>query len=682
MMKRIEDIRIRNPFYHPLVTELIEDPTRYGKVFSQQILVGETLAVYQAANVVCLGPQGSGKSMILNLIRYPVISQWLKAHGRPPEPIKRMGPFLGISINLVRAAFHAFGRRSVSKIRSAGKVDQEIDAICAGDFLNHYLFREFLKGVQLLATPDGESLRQWMRIRQNKLDLEKIAREISSWGCWFGYYEDCCSIDSLLGKCEDRLNTWRSFLCANIDDIPEDVWRTKSMLGEAQHAMGNLLREMGTSSKPLSLFVVIDQYEVLRELNPTYGKSLQRLVNTLIKARDPVVFYKFGARTYDWGTELRIFGAESRIEVQRDYIQIDLAQILMRNEDGSGWLFPDFCLDVAYKRLRKEGGFRASKDQVKKMVGEWQAEKEASLYIKEPKRKSIVLKKLNNKIKGRIETLCAPETSPLELRLAGAWVLQKQQRNIEESVILNELGSYPWQMNKSWRKERVGVALLQIASIANQKPRFFGWNTILYLSGANISAFLLICSKIWDVAAKMGFQPLSESPIRVQDQSEGIYLASEEWFHRDRNEHSGGRQRYEVISRLGPSIHDALVGDLAISNPGYSGFSLRESDFGNIEEGRKVERYLENAVSWAILEERPHTSKFHEGARRRKWYLHPLLSPIFGIPYKRVKEPLYTDIKMVYAWIFESAKIKFGLTHRKRKAKVEHQGQLLFEEIE
>jgi hypothetical protein len=679
MMTRKNDIRIRNPFYHPLVTELIENPERYGKVFSQRILVGETLAIFQATNAVLLGPQGSGKSMILNLIRYPVLSQWIKVHGSPPPPLKSMSPFLGISINLVRAGFHAFGRRSVSKVRSSGQIDQELDATCAGDFVNHFLFREFLKGIEFLASPGGTDLKRWMNIPKNGINLDKIVYEISSWDCWFGYYESCRSFKDVLSKCEERLNIWRSFLCANIDEIPDPVWQTKSMIGQPQHCMGNMLRALATVPH-LALFVVIDQYEVLRELNPTYGTSLQRLVNTLFKARDPVVFYKLGARTYDWGIELRISGAESRIEFQRDYNQIDLASILMRNEDGTGWLFPDFCQDVAYKRLREEGGFRVSKDQIKKIVGGWNAEKEASLYFRDANRKIIVAKNLSDNLKDKIENVCGPNASSLELRLAAAWVLQKKQRSVAEIDIFAELPNKPWKKNKSWAKERVAVALLQIASMANQKSRYFGWQSIIYLSGANISAFLLICSKIWDIAAKVGMNPIKSDPLRCQDQSEGIHIASDEWLTRDRNEHTGGRHRYDFLNRLGPSIHDALLKDLAISNPGHSGFSLKESDLSNSMEGRKVGEFLQNAVSWAILEERPHTSKLREGATRHKWYLHPLLAPSFGIPFKRVKEPLYIDIKDVYEWIYENAKMKFAPSRKEKRDWTDLQEHLPFEE--
>lgn len=653
-----DEIRIRNPFHDPLVTELIEDPPLYREMFSERILVGETLQVFQPANVVLLGPQGSGKSMILNLVRYSVLSEWISPQGIPPAPLKHLEPFFGISVNLVRANFHIFGRRSISRIIKNSEGDRALDTICAADFLNHYLFREFLKGIEYILGHEANQLGTWLGIRKEKLKKDDIASKIATWDSWFGYYSDCHSLDDLVRKCEQRLSTWRSFLNANIDNIPRDIWESKSTLGDPLHAMGNLLNDISSRSGQLPLFVVIDQYEVLPELNPTHGTTLQQLVNTLIKARDPVVFYKIGARTHDWGNELRIWGAESRIEVQRDYIIINLADLLMRNEDGKGWLFPAFAEDVTYKRIKIEGHYRISRKRIKEIFGSWNPEKESCDYFRNELRKFDVIKNVSDEVKQRIKSICGPDSSPLNLRLAAAWALQKQQKGIAKHHILRELRDYPWE-RPWWRKERIGIALLQVASFANQKKLYCGWKTILYLSGANISAFLLLCAEIWDTATKMDFHPLKKYPLPPNVQSEAIYMASEKWHIRDQNEQIGGRQRYEVLNRLGSAIHDALIRNLAISNPGHSGFSLPETDLWKGEKGEKVAKFLQNGVNWAVFEERPHTSKIKEDVPRRKYYLHPLLSPVFAIPYIRVKEPLYVTIEEVYKWIFGGDKVKF-----------------------
>lgn len=670
-MRGKEIIRIRNPFHDPLVTELIEEPERYSEMFSERILVGETLEVFQPVNVVLVGPQGSGKSMILNLIRYIVLSEWISKHGKPPTPLKHISPFFGISVNLVRANFHVFGRRSVSRMMGRGDADQAVDAACAADFLSHYLFREFLNGIKFILSDKGPRLRDWLGIDRKSLESETFVNTMASWNAWFGYYSSCNSLDALLSKCEERLYIWRSFLNVNRDDIPKDVWESKSMLEESLHAMGNLLCSISPTSRRIPLFVVIDQYEVLPELNPSYGLMLQRVVNTLIKARDPVVFYKIGARTHDWGKELRVWGAESRIEVQRDYVMINLADILMRKEDAKGWLFPDLARDVANKRVKIEGHYKFPKRCMEEIFGKWNAAREAWLYF-DKSRKSVVLRKVSSTLKHKIESLCGPDSSPLDLRLAEAWVIERLQRHITEQELLKELQECPWR-KLWWQKERKEVALLQIASLARQKRLYFGWKSIIYLSGANISAFLLLCSEIWDMATKMDVHPLREIPLPPQVQTEGVYLASEKWCNRDRNEQIGGRKRYEVLSRLGPAIHNTLISDLAISNPGHSGFSLRETDLLGSERGEEVAKFLQKGVNWAVFEERPHTSKKpREATMRRKWYLHPLLSPTFAIPHKRVKEPLYVTVDEVYNWIYGKEEVKFGRVRQPIDKHIEH----------
>lgn len=669
-MTRKNMIRAKNPFHDPLVAELIEDPRRYRKMFSEQILIGETLQVFQPANVVLLGPQGAGKSMILNLVRYAVLKEWISKADTPPGPLKHIDPFLGISINLVRANFHAFGRRSVAKAMGLADDDHSLDASCASDFLINYLFREFLFGIQFLMSRDGQRFRKWLGIASNYLKEEELGRKIAAFKSWYGYYSQCESISSLLNKVNERLATWREFLNGNINEVPAAVWRSKASLEGPLHEIGNLLGAISPKAKKLPLFIVIDQYEVLPELNQRYGTKLQQVVNTLIKLRDPVVFYKIGARTHDWGSELRIWGADSRIEVQRDYAVINLADVLMKTED-SPWLFPDFARDVAYKRL-VEADYKVGKAQIDSMLGEWTAEREAKLYFKRPSGRVKSIGPVSDAVRRRILAICK-DTSPLELRLAGAWAIQRMKRKVPEDVILSELKPRPWVTNKWWRKERIGIALQQIASLANQKRRYFGWHTVMYLSGANISAFLLLCGEVWDMAIKMDADPTKKRSLSEIIQTEGIYLASERWGLRDKNENIGGRQRYSVLDRLGRAIRESLVEDFGISNPGHSGFSLREADFVSNEAGKKVARFLQNAVSWAIFEERPHTSKERKDLGRRKWYLHPILSPFFGIPHIRVKEPAYVDVKEVYEWIFGVGKIKFA--RRRREASQAQQRQ-------
>jgi hypothetical protein len=650
-------VRGRNPFRDTLVSELIEDPVRYQRMFSEHILVGETLQVFQPGNVVLTGPQGSGKSMILNLVKYSVLSRWIDEEDAPPTVLGAVQPYFGLYVNLVRANFHIFGRRSVQRA-VVGMDTTEVNAVCAADYLTHFLFHELVKGLMFLQSPEGEKFAAWLGV-DSKV-LKKAIAQIESWDAWFGYYAGLTSLPDLFRRSFERLNEWRRFLNANVDEISDEIWETKASMEQCLHLMGQLMRRVGLTGCVPHLFVVIDQYEALPELNARHGPHLQRIVNSLIKGRDPCVSYKIGARTHDWGRELRIWGAQSRIEVQRDYSVINLSDLLMRNENNKSWLFSRFARDVAMRRMADKG-YALVAGQVEQCFGKWNADNESRMYIKTARRLARAVGPVPEEIKRRLLEVCGRDPSPLDLRLAGAWFLQQRKRGVPQHELLKRLGELqgtsevPWR-HKWWRKERVGVALLQLASRTNQRRLYYGWKTIVELSGANITAFLLLCAEVWDNASKLDMDFLAGVPEDVQ--SNAVYDAAEKWRNRDRNENVGGRERYEILTRLGFAIHETLINDYAMSNPGHSGFSIREADFRLGEHANRVLILLQNAVSWAILEERTHTSKQQESARR-KYYLHPILSPVFAIPHTRVKEPLYASIDDMFRWFFSTEEVKF-----------------------
>ena len=218
------------------------------------------------------------------------------------------------------------------------------------------------------------------------------------------------------------------------------------------------------------------------------------------------------------------------------------------------------------------------------------------------------------------------------------------------------LESRPWNRNW-WHKERVEVALLQLASLSNQRKIYSGWESVLYLAGANITAFLVLCSEIWDEAAKLDIDPLHDGSIPPQVQTRGIRRASDKWRDRDRDDRRGGRYRYAAVNRLATAIARVLLDDYAISNPGHTGFSLNETQLIQDAAAQPLEDFLFSCVNWAILEERRHTSKLGEGRTRKKYYVHPLLSPVFNLPHKRVKEPIYVHVDTAVKWLTDDGPI-------------------------
>lgn len=656
-----------NPFMEAIATELIDTPDRYRALFSPAVLVGENLQLYRPVNAVLTGPLSSGKTMLLNLMRYSVMSSWLNEFSAPPEELAPLPPFLGISVNLTRAGFQTFGRRS-GGCGLPGVQPEEGQAAAAADYLTHYLFREFLNALLLLASPAGTALRDWLRVHNP--DEVGAGSAASGWSCWHGYYSGTADLQAIRARCEDRLRKWDSYLNLNVESVPSDVWETKASPQEALHEMGNLLSHissLGASSAPL--FVSIDQYEELRALGGGQGAMLQRVVNTLLKARDPAVYYKLGVRTHDWGHELRVWGSDATIEAGRDYIIIDLRELLMREENPRKWTFERFAVDVTRKRIQGLlGGLELSDQRVRSLFApKWNADEESRLYFQRNGTRAAraLIGGLPVKLADAVVKALGDAPSPLSLWLAACWVRQRLQREETEEEILSQVPAKPWS-RKWWVKERRHAALLQIASIANERKRYYGWRSIVYLSGGNIYAFLLICSHMWDVAVKQGYSPLEGDGLPINAQTYGIRKASSVWLERDMREHEDGPLRSAFVQRLRRAIRAAVVDDRALSNPGHSGFSLDELELAGAADAAQVRQFLEKGVGWAFFEERKHTPKQRGKGRRRKFYLHPLLAPELGIPYIRVKEPYYVELSTVWEWIFSpESTISFSRDARK-----------------
>ena len=90
-----------------------------------------------------------------------------------------------------------------------------------------------------------------------------------------------------------------------------------------------------------------------------------------------------------------------------------------------------------------------------------------------------------------------------------------------------------------------------------------------------------------------------------------------------------------------------LIADKTMSYPGANGFSLRVDD---LEKDDRLREFLRQAVGYGDLYEAPHTSKT-PGEKRLKYYLAPILSPIFRIPSVHTKEPEYSNIAQANKWL-------------------------------
>ena len=89
-----------NPFHELYMTETIR-PNDFVDVFSP-LLVSDAMELFQPGNVVLMGVQGSGKSMLLALLKPQVQIAYRRAERSFPVP-DEFNRFIGAGLNLTRS---------------------------------------------------------------------------------------------------------------------------------------------------------------------------------------------------------------------------------------------------------------------------------------------------------------------------------------------------------------------------------------------------------------------------------------------------------------------------------------------------------------------------------------------------------------------------------------------------
>ncbi|MEO7174086.1 hypothetical protein, partial [Flavobacterium sp.] len=87
-----------NPFDSLYMTETV-DADSFVALFSP-LLVHETSALFRPGNVVLMGTQGSGKSMLLALLKPDTKLAFKRA--QTPFPAAGEGPYIGAGVNLAK----------------------------------------------------------------------------------------------------------------------------------------------------------------------------------------------------------------------------------------------------------------------------------------------------------------------------------------------------------------------------------------------------------------------------------------------------------------------------------------------------------------------------------------------------------------------------------------------------
>jgi hypothetical protein len=646
-----------NPFQELYVTDS-PDARTFVELFSD-LPVHHALALFRPGHVVLKGTQGSGKSMLLNLLRPQIRLAYHKTGAQLPIP-KGSRNFVGAGINLTLSGILDIGQRPLTRNRDD---DEAAFPLYFADFLNYFVVRDLLQTV-LIAQRNPEAFDSLIDASR----LPDFVKSLREEDCWFGSLSKCVTIDDLCGAIDQRIVAYRSFHVFNISILPHDIEITKTSIGEPISRTAECLRRTGVVPEATPMFIRIDQVERLHrsdQLRPALGMQYRRLINKAMGSRDSRVSYRVGTRRYAWEDDLHIYGTDDKLEHMRDFRIIDIDDILRRKEDTKTWVFPEFARDAITRRLRN-AGYHAigSEDILRAVFGQTVDPATAAKEYTRNSTPDRILKaeSLPDNWRKLLESMFKDD--PLSAMMAAAWARQRGSRSDERPRYSSAppKGIQPWN-RPYWRKERVRQCILQIAARAVQRLKWSGRDQILTLSSGNISIFLSICHEIWEAflraeRRKPRFEqsdPVSDG-IHPDVQTVGIRTASKYWYDKI-TEQPKGDDRQRVINILGSLCREWLLSDDSMSYPGHNGFSLATEE---LEKFPSLASFLNEAASYGDLYSVAHTTKERDRRRRQKWYLNPVLSDYFQIPESHAKEPRYVNIDEVFAWFKRAGVILEG----------------------
>lgn len=632
-----------NPFEELYVGEMIP-PDEFVDLFSD-VLLEHSRPMFQQGNVVVKGVYGSGKTMLLTLMK-PEVRLAYAAKGRelpvPPE----LNKFVGAGISIGRSGALEFARYR--------HIDDELACELFGDFLNYRLADDVLQSITKLAS--SEFVSSSLGINAERPRLDAFAETVSTHRCWLGHMDGVSSFAELHQRIDDRIRSHQASLRARTAHSDE-LARTTTSIGEPLAVVAEELARSGVVAPDTRVYLRIDEYDKLTRLAQVprgLGLRLRSVINAALSVRDPRVFYRIGSRPYGWRGETHsIFRSSDTLMQDRDYAVVDIDEILGRSEYEASRVFERFAEDVFVKRLNWCGFTSASLEghegkpvSLERVFGRTPSKAARAREYVHPSSTTRGISLQNDAPEGWRDFLFElAGTEPLDAKLGEAWLRQELNRGGSPQVpALTD--SVPWHLPKWWSTNRSTVALLQLAACTRERLVWSGEADVLRLSGDHILAFLGICRNIWSVWSRSEALPERGEEYDFADipelvQTVGINSASDSWFKRiPKMPHGDTRQLF--IAELANALKRSMIADAWMAHPGYNGVSLTLAD---LSANPDVRRFLDDAADWGDLIQRDHSGL--DRAQRRKYYIAPLLSPKFQLPVERRQEPRYVSAAQV-----------------------------------
>lgn len=651
-----------NPFHDLYLSETISEDALV-ELFSP-IIVDYSHVMFEPGNVIVLGAQGTGKTMLLNLLRPESRLAYARAKRDFPVP-KNLSRFIGAGINLRKCGALEFAQHLEKE--TSGREVQELQLLFA-DFINCLIVLDMVASVQELINSKNTKVLNEVGVNSSAGNLDKFAKQLAAEPCWFGALNGVETVTQLKQELANRVYQYRRFINLNITQMPAEISDTKTVIGDPVLKAAQALRDAGVLEEDVKVFIRIDQYEQLTTLNRLekgFGTGCQQLIHKALAARDGRVSYRIGTRKHGWPLPPRIFKTDDALELKRDFDVVDMEETFRRRENSRTWIFPKFARDIFERRLKRS---EYSRDGVAvdllAAVGQSlkPPEKAKSYFFNEASMQSVIAKAiadLPTAVTDEWKTYISHvgQNDVLNAWLCCAWLRQKigsDKKKIGAIPPIPVAGTVPWVKQPYWQKERNHQALMQIASANKQALLWSGEDDVLQLSAGHLLIFLFLLQHIWDAWLRDKRGATDDEfifPINNSVQSQGVMEASIEWRSKQ-IEGPNARQRKKFVDVLGEHFYLNLNNDKAMSYPGANGISISDVE---IENEPEIHMFLWESASFGDLFETSHTSK-KKGEKRTKYYLAPILSPYFRIPAIHTKEPEYVKIEQVKNWLNGNAR--------------------------
>ncbi|GAB1857351.1 hypothetical protein MHTCC0001_21870 [Flavobacteriaceae bacterium MHTCC 0001] len=370
-----------------------------------------------------------------------------------------------------------------------------------------------------------------------------------------------------------------------------------------------------------AIHIFIDEYENMLLYQ-------QKIINTLIKHPDPVIFdigmRKEGLKTYETLSDSEI------ITAPHDFKPFDM-------EELSDSDYEELILKICEKRLKRINSLNADSKKeyldIRYYLGGYDYNEELNNIIRTDN-----LKELKIKIKNRVG-LTNPKykilyetTDALILRLNLVLLDRKHEADYLAEEFLKLKNGKASKYNDWIHNNKMGIVFL--LSKENRKQKIYaGFNTFKSLSSGISRYFIELCEAAFQNAYRNGFSFENPRNISYEEQTKASTYISK-YKVNDIETYTPFSVELKRFTLLIGQIFQKLHWDIKLSEPERNHFS---TEYDRLSETSR--EFLKSAILYSVLQKREETKDKTSSidSNHHEYHLNHIYAPYFSISARRIR---------------------------------------------